>query len=233
MTRSRSTAGPAVAKAVERQMRNWELGRAQRVDTPDPKRRAVEPFITLSRSVGADGGEIAALLGRELDWPVFDKELLDAMAGDDAVRRRIYASMDERDVGWCEEALRSLVAGQFARNDYFHRLTETVLSLARQGRGIFLGRGADLILPRGVGLRVRLIAPRAACVERFAREHDLDRDEAAADVERRENERDEFIRRHFHVDPNDPARYDLTINLERFASRSVVSTILTARTMAG
>ena len=138
---------PAIARLVERQMRNWELGRDQRLDSTLPGTSRVEEFVCVSRQVGTAGEEVAQALGDRLGWPVFDREILDAMAGDDTVRRQIYESMDSRDLSWWEETLRSLMQSEFVRNDYFKKLTETLLSLARQGSCVFLGRGADLLLP--------------------------------------------------------------------------------------
>jgi len=221
-----------IGKLVERQMRNWELARAQRLSAPEPEAREVEDFISISRCVGTAGDEVAAALGEKLGWPVFDKELLEVMGGDDELRRQVYDSMDERDLGWCEEALRSLIQPEFVRNDYFRRLTETVLSLARQGHAVFLGRGADLILPMGVGLRVRLVASFDTCAAGFAIQAGLPIEEARATVTQLEKERAEFIRHHFGVDPADAARHDLVINLDRRTPGQAVELILAARELA-
>jgi len=219
----------AIAKAVERQVRNWELARAQRLEVPAPKRAEVEDFIAVSRDVGAGGNEITALLSERLHWPVFDKEILDAMAGDDLLRRQVYDAMDERDMGWFEEAVRSLMHSEFVRNDYFHKLTQTVLSLARQGHGIYLGRGCDLILPRHMGFRVRLIAPLERRIERFSATHGLSAEAARSEIERREADRDHFISQRFHHDPGTWTRFDLIINVARFSPLQTVDVILDAR----
>jgi len=224
-----SSRDPSVAKVLERQMRNWEIARTQRLSVPQVQRPEVEEFIAMSRGVGAGGGEVATLLGERLAWPVVDKEILNLMAGDDALRRQLYASMDERDVGWCEETLRSLMHHEFVKNDYFRRLTETVLSIARQGHAIFLGRGCDLILPRHIGVRVRLIAPLETCVTQYAHEHGVARDAAVEQIRRLEEERDTFIRHRYNVDPGDPTRFDLTINMERFSPAAASELILGAR----
>ena len=224
-----SSRDTSVAKVLERQMRNWELARAQRRTVPQVQRPEVEEFIAVSRGVATGGGEVAAHVGEQLGWPIFDKEILDLMAGDDTLRRQLYTSMDERDLGWCEEALRSLMHHEFVKNDYFRRLTETVLSIARQGHAIFLGRGCDLILPRHIGFRVRLIAPIASCVAQYAHEHDLTKDAATDEIRRIEEDRNTFIRNRYNVDPGDPTRFDLTINMERFSPSEAVELILCAR----
>ena len=226
---------PGIAKLVERQMRNWELARAQRAVPPAPPQQEVEEFVAISRAVGAGGAggaEIATTLGARLGWPVFNKEILQAMADDDRIRAQLYDSMDERDVGWFEESLRSL-QGTFKKNDYFHRLTHTILALARQGHAIFRGRAADLILPASRGLRLRLTAPRRACIESYAQHHQVDPDQARTEVERIETERAEFVRRHFGIDAAEQSRRDLIINLQRFTPDQAIELVLVALKMRG
>lgn len=232
MHAGRPSHNPAAAKLVERQMRNWELARAQRLSVPAPQRKEVEDFIAISRNAGAQGKAVAAELGEKLGWPVFGREILDVMAGDDDLRRQVYASMDERDLSWYQETLRALTQPEFIKNDYFHRLTETVLSLARQGHAVFLGRGADMILPRTIGFRARLVAPSELCAENFAKHHNLTPDQARVEVSRLEQERSEFIRNHFRIDAADLTRHDLIINMERFTSGQAVELILSAHTAA-
>jgi len=217
-----------MSQVVERQMRNWELAKNQRLQTPS-RRNEVEDFICVSRMVGAGGSDVAAMLGQRLGWPVFDRQILDVMAGDDQLRRQIYVSMDERDLTWFEDAMRTFTDTSFIKNDYFHQVTRTVLSLARQGRAVFLGRGANLILPRALGLRVRLVASVETRAKNFAERHALSLKRASAEVEKLEKERVKFVRHHFDADTNDSTRYDLTINVDHFPPARAVDLILGAR----
>jgi cytidylate kinase len=229
MTTKLSTGGRDLAKIAERQMRNWEIARAQRHERPPAHRPEVEEFICVSRMPGLGGHRVAAEVAERLGWPIFDRELLERMAGDDRLRHQIYASMDQRDLSWGEEILRTLLQTDFVRNDYFHRLCDTVLSLGRQGHSVFLGRGADLILPRDRGLRVRLVAERATRVAAFAAERSLERDRAAAELTEVENQRNDFLRHHFRVDPESPTRFDLVIHLDHFPVDQAVALIVEAQ----
>jgi hypothetical protein len=220
---------PSIAKLIEKQLRSWELARAQRRKPPAPNKAEVEDFICVSRMVGIDGHRIATALGEKLDWPVFGREILEAMAGDNAIRRRIYARMDQRDLSWWEESLRVILDDTFTRNDYFRRLCETVLSLARQSPLIFVGRGADLIVPRDRGFRVRLIASPQTRIETHAALSGIDLEKAAREVEQIDRQRDEFFLRHFKVEASDPARHDLILNLDSWSADEVVDLILDAR----
>ncbi len=218
---------------VERQIRNWELTRAQRIEQAVPATRAVEDFVAISRAVGSGGAAAAHRLGQRLGWPVFDQEILHAMAGDDWVRERLYEHLDERDQGWLESMLRGILNGEFRREDYSHRLVEAVLAVARQGHAVFLGRAADLILPRERGLRVRIIAPDEPCVRGYAAQHGLKADDARRAIKRIEHERADFIRNHFGRDAADPTRYDLIVNTERLSVDQAVELIVAGLRVMG
>jgi cytidylate kinase len=223
-----------ISKVVERQMRNWELARAQHLESETEARRPeVLDFITISRTAGSGGREVATLLGERLNWPVFDYEILRAMAGDDQVRAQLYEKLDERDVSWLEGTLRALIRGEFRKEDYFHRLTETILALARRGHSIFLGRGADLILPRERGLRIRITASPERRAERFALRNKISGALARAEVERMDRERTEFRRHHFGPHANEATCHDLIINLDRIRAEDAVELILVAFRIRG
>jgi cytidylate kinase len=223
-----------IAKHIERQIRNWELARDQAPKLHETEPHAqVHDFVTISRMVGAGGHTVATALGEKLHWPVFDREILQAMAGDDRVRARLYEFLDERDRGWIEDTLRWLSQGEFRRDDYFHRLSETILALARKGRAIFLGRGADLILPRERGLRVYLVASTDYCAGVLARRDNISVALAHAEVERIQHERIAFLRHHHGKIADHPARNDLTINVERFSIADVVELICHALRIRG
>lgn len=225
---ARGLVDPATAALVERQMRNWELARSQRHASPRPREREVEDFVCVSRMVGV-GDEVVRLLGKRLGWPVFDRQILTAMAGDDWHMRRVYASLDERDSGWWREILHPLVLEGVSRNDYFRRLCETTLSLARRSSGVFVGRGLDRVLPADMGLRLQLVASLEERVARYAAAHEIDAASARREIVRIEAERATFLRDHFKVEPTDPARFDLTVSVERLPPERAVDLILDAR----
>ena len=227
------TSSRSIDSLVERQMRNWELARRQQPETTAPDDQPVHGFVTVSRSVGSGGGDAARALARDIGWPVFDSEILRYMSGDDDVRERLYGTMDERDLSFIENAIRSLTHEGFNRNDYFHRLTATILAVARKEKAVFLGRGADLILPREIGLRVRVVAPNEHRVERFAQRYKLDREQAGHEVARIDKERSEFIRNHFNVDVNSVDRYDLGLNLAALSVDDSVQIIKRAMELRG
>lgn len=231
---SNKTIGPETERMLERQLRQWEALRArQAAESEADEQKRLWACLSISNAVGAGGAEIADMLSRRLGWPFFGKNLLQAMAGDDEIRARIYHSMDERSLGWFEEMMRSFLDRNFSRNDYFRKLNETVLYLAEEGHTIFLGRFTDLILPRDRGLRVKVVASLEYRVANFARHAEVSLDEARSSVERIESERADFVRRHFRIEPCDNARFDLMLNSEWFTIDQAVEMILTAMRCRG
>lgn len=221
--------GSDIGRVVERQMQNWEIARAQRHEPIKGQARPeVCDFVSISRTVGSGGGEVARLLAEKLKWPLFDREILREMAGNDQTRSALYERLDERDASWLEQTLRSIIVTTFQRDDYFHRLTETVLALARKGPAVFLGRGCDLMLPRDRGLRIHVTASLKKRIQAFAMRSNITEAIAAPEVERIDRERADFRRHHFGDTANNPARYDLTIVMDRFTPPQAVELIVTA-----
>lgn len=225
--------GRSVNAIVERQVRNWELAQRQQ-----PRSAAVLPetavhgFVTISRSMGSGGADVARALANEVGWPLFDRELLKFMSGDDEIRERLYHTMDERDLSFMEESLRSFL-GEFNRNDYFHRLTETILAIARKEKTVFLGRAADLILPADTGLRVRIAAPRRHRIERYAQRMKFTLEQAEEEIDRTERDRRDFIRNHFEVDVDAVERFDLCLNMAALSVDDGVKIIARAMELRG
>lgn len=234
MKRDHTTSSRDIDLLIERQLRNWEIARSQEGEGPVAAGvQPVESFITLSRAVGLPGDEIARRLHERTGWPVFDREILAAMADSDELRQQVYAYLDDRDINWVEDFVLSMNERAISRENYFHRLTETVSALARKCHAVFLGRGADLILPRDVGLRVRLTASHDYCVRTFAASNNLKHEYALRQFEEIEAERTRFIKNHFGVDPGDPTRFDLILNIERLNVAKAVDIILAAADVKG
>jgi hypothetical protein len=233
MKHQRKSPDRELSQVIERQMRNWEIARSQKAEAEISSDTGVADFVAVSRAVGLPGLRIATMLGDRLDWPVFVRQVLQAMAGEDEYRERLYAAMDGRDVSWLEDIARSMGLGKYGQGDYFRRLTTTVLSIARTGHAVFLGRAADLILPKTAGFRVGLTASKEYCLESYAEQKGVPLDQARREVRDIEEERTAFIRRHFRVKADDPCRCDLLINMERFTENQIADLVMSALRIRG
>ncbi len=80
---------------------------------------------------------------------------------------------------------------------------------------MIVGRGAGFLLPTETTVHVRVVAPIESRVAYFAQWLRLTREEAAAEVQARDDRRAQFLTRTLGRDPADSTGYDMMVNVER------------------
>ena len=178
------------------------------------------PFtIAISREVGAMGNGVATEVGRRLDWPVYDRNILDKIAA--RLRRppSHVQDIDERQGSWLGECFSSLLDHDHfvSSGAYFEHLLAVLRGLGSAGRCVIVGRGANFILPAETTLRIRMVAQTEDRARVAARRLGLSAQEAASYVETAERQRLAFLKAHFEEDPTDPHHYDLVLNMSRLS----------------
>ncbi len=171
------------------------------------------PMICVSREYGARGAAMARGVAERLGFQFYSQELIQEIAEVAQVREQVVASLDER----LQDTISEWVAGLmrrdgFSPSDYLRNLSKVVLTLARHGRGVVVGRGAHFILERKSTLRVRVVAPLETRAARISERDGLSADEARSRIRRIDAERVAFNRRHYGADLTDPVNYDLIVN---------------------
>jgi cytidylate kinase len=137
--------------------------------------------------------------------------------------------LDEKGHSVLEDWISSLVYERYLWPDqYLQHLMKVIGTIAKHGRAVIVGRGANFILPPGRQFRVRVTAPQKLRIERVAREFNIPQDEAKRRVIRTESERKAFIRKYFNSDIADPVNYDLTLNSEILSIDHAVNLISAA-----
>ena len=161
---------------------------------------------------------MAREVGRRLNWPVYDHEILDRLAKELHVDVDQLEHVDERRGNWLVECVQAFAAASTVPEvTYFRRLLKLLLALGAQGQCVIVGRGAMIALPVETTLRVRVVASREDRIATIGRERGLGPAEATRYVESTDRERSRFIRDHFGKDLTDPLLYDLILNASRFS----------------
>lgn len=215
--------GPArdVAAAL---VRATAQARHKRPEEPSP-----HFSIALSREAGSGGFRVAREIGKRLNWPVYDHELLEHLATELHVDVDQLEFVDERPGNFLVDSLKAFSAvSNVTEVKYFRRLINLIMALGEHGECVIVGRGAPFILPVATTLRVRLLAEGKDRVASVARERGLNPTEAAKFVENTDRERIRFIKDHFHKDPSDPQNYDLVLNCSRFTGEECAEIIVGA-----
>jgi cytidylate kinase len=215
--------------SMEHMLRHWQRERKAEAQVQGRERSHIRFTIAISREAGAKGAAIARVLGESLDWPVYDKELLDRIAEEMGLRSSLLESVDEKQQNWLQECLEAFIsAPTVTRGGYVRHLVEVLLSLAAHGECIIVGRGAPQVLPPATTLRVRLVAGIKDRIATMQKRHGLTLADATSLVEKTDRERTEFVKEHFHRDPNDPRIYDLILNSSRFTEKECAEIIIAA-----
>ena len=223
-----------IEKILERQARYWDVRERIAAEGGESARRAMAhlaegPWITISRQTGALGQELARRLADELHWQAFDKEILSAIAENSHTREAVLSRLDEEATGTVKDYLSQMVVpGDPGQAAYLEHMVRVVWGLARQGNAIILGRGANYFLDPRFGLRVRLIAPFDARVERVARREGLAPRDAAERVRRNDAGQAAFIRQVYGREIDDPAGFDLVLNMGALEVGTAAGAILAA-----
>ncbi len=191
-----------------------------------PERR---PCIALSRFPGSG----AATLGRDvaacLGFSFYGIEIVDRMARDQGLPRAMAAAFDEHVRSSIDRyVVDAFREGAFLESDYLRALVRTVRSIGEAGAAVLVGRGAAYILPPDRTLRVLVVAPRESRIERLAKTRKLDPAAAEQELDREDDERRQFLKHHFGVDPDDPTRYDLGVNTASLGRESACEIVLAA-----
>jgi cytidylate kinase len=187
------------------------------------------PYIAISREAGTGGAQIARSVAQSLGWDLLDKELLDFMAESYGVPRSMLEFVDETRANWLQDVLSSWIDSRVVSHEKFVMYLERMIYLAAMhGRVVFVGRGAQCILPSKSGLSVRLVAPLDFRLSRRMERRGIDRKLAKQQVEQADADQLQFYERFFHRNAREPHGYDLCINVASFSQQTVSDLIVDA-----
>jgi cytidylate kinase len=201
-----------VNEIVEQRVRAWLADQHARRDA-DARPEVAHPIITVSREAGAGGSEVARHAAERLGFRLWDQDLVDRIARQTGSTEQVMQFVDERDHGFVEDLLASILMGDaFTGEGYMSRLGTVIRALALRGSAVIVGRGAQfVVLPAGA-LRVRIIGALEDRVHRTMQEQRLTEERARAEVSALDHGRQGFIRHYYRRDSTDLSAYDLVLN---------------------
>lgn len=183
---------------------------------PGPAPRPRGLTVAVSREAGARGTTLARKVGELLGWQVFDQDLLDYLQMTEAERDQLLAGIPPPARAWADAHLAHLRrAGKLEAEGASADLYRLLFAVAARGEAVIVGRAAGHLLPAESTLHVRVVAPFESRVGYIAQTLRLTRDEAAAEVRRRDERRAHFVSQAVFRDAADPAGYDLVVNAAR------------------
>ena len=201
-------------KLISKQVRLWSVRERIRRMSERPEGDPWDTaYVTISRTAGSKGSQVALEVARKLGWQVYGREIVDYIARTARVRSSVVESFDEKRRSEIQSWIQTVIDSHALGHDrYLHHLLQVLLAIAEHGRAVIIGRGAHLVLPPERGVRVLVTAPLEVRVANLVEEHNLTHSEARKRIEERDSQREHWLRHFFHAEANDPASFDLVIN---------------------
>jgi cytidylate kinase len=215
----------SIAQFVKQQIRKWE-----KVSAEENRQEALRiPVITVSMEPGSGGSIVAQEVAKRLDFDYFNRNIIEGIAKSVEIRATVIETLEKERLSGIEDFISSLYKNQYLYPGiYMEHLLKVISTIAKHGRAVIVGRGANFILPPEERFSVRVIAPLEIRIQNVARAYGVKEEDAKRRVIRRESRRGAFIRKSYNADISDPENYDLTINTGRMTIESAVEAVICA-----
>jgi len=199
---------------VSQQVRRSELARRKEIESGKP---CVNSVVTISRRMGSGARIVASKLARDLGWSLWDKELLDEIAQDADVSRKIVEAFDEKTISEIELFARGAL-GDYDMAGFLYplHLARALAAVAKLGNAIILGRGANFVLPHT--LNIRIDASHERRVRNMMSYENYTHEQAQAQIHESDREREHLLFKVFGKERVQSFNYDLTIWMDEFTA---------------
>jgi cytidylate kinase len=215
----------SVEKFVSDQVSKWKRSMEEK-RLPEA---GILPVVTVSMQPGSRGRLVAEELARRVDYDYFHRDMIKEIALSARMSETLIESLEKNRLSGIDDFIASIVKKHYMHPDvYLIHLMKVVNAIARHGRAVIVGRGANFILPVDVRFSVRIVAPLEVRIHNVAETYAVSEEEAKQRVTWRQSRRTAFIRQSFNADINDPLNYDLMINTANMTVTCAVEAIIAA-----
>ncbi|MDA8428664.1 MAG: cytidylate kinase-like family protein [Geobacteraceae bacterium] len=190
------------------------------------------PTITISREFGCEAYPMTECLKGLLekktgqDWIVMDKGLLGEVAKHHRLSEDILRGLGEKS-RILDEMLATFTPRWKSEKDHYRLLCKHMFSLAEKGNVIIVGRGSAIVTQSLKNCyHFRMFASPAFKIRSIARRLNMPEEEAESYVEKKQKQRDAFIRDFLDQDAHDMRFYNLIFNNNKNSPERIAQTIL-------
>jgi cytidylate kinase len=215
----------SIDRFVREQVKKWEsvyLGKEARAE-------AMLPVVTVAMEPGSGGSLVAEKIAERLGFDYFHRDIVEQIAKSSKIRSTVINTLEKERFTGVKDFIASLVEDHYIHPDtYLKHLLVVISTIAKHGRAVIVGRGANFILPADEIFSVRIIAPLDIRVRNVALAYRATTDEAKRRVIQRESRRKAFVRHSFNADIADPINYNMTLNTGKMTIEAAVEAVIGA-----
>ena len=190
-------------------------------------------IITISRSYGSGGRQVAKAIARELDIHYYDKELMQLVSLEHGINMSIVSGADEKhEESRVKKYSGSEIASPSSKKDLskeniFNMTAGIIKDIAdKDESAVIVGRCAHFVLmDRPDVIRVFIHADDEDLITNAIKYDGCDRDEAIRRIDRINKERAAYHRYYTNHEWNDARCYDLCLNTSKISIEKCVEVI--------
>lgn len=190
--------------------------------TEPTTKKEVYPCITISRQTGSGAFEVSERLLNLLQqktkepenpWTFFNKDLMSKVVEEFNLPKSFSNYLKENKYSPISDAVSELLGVKPAEWTIVQKTTEIILQLARYGKTIIVGRGANVITSKLSNcIHVRLTAPLDSRIKHVQDVFNISKTEAIEYIKREDESRRKYLKSHFYKEPDDTSLYHLVLN---------------------
>lgn len=200
-------------------------------------------IITISRMFGSGGSDVAARVAKQLGWTLFDNEVVDSVAERLGMSRAEVSSIEERVPSLSERIAASMrlstpeyvvpIADASLTDTAEMRVVDTtkhvIQEAVQRGNAVLVGRGAQVMLAeRSDALHVFCYASQEALVTYAIAHRGLDPATAAQEVEKRNRQREQYVKRNWGRDWRRFEHYHICLDTGRLGVGNAADLVVAA-----
>lgn len=195
-------------------------------------------LVTISNLYGCGAMAVAKIVAAELQYELVDRQLPEVVARRLKTSAQAVESAEDAGVSISERLLRVLELGTPEMRgtdaatfdeECLREIRETVREYAARGDAVFFGRGAHAILGRRPDtVRAFLQAPREWRIRRIVEASAVDEKTAAAELDRVDRARRDYMRAYYEIEWTDPQNYDIVLDVAAFGQRKTAELVVAA-----
>ena len=190
-------------------------------------------IITISRSYGSGGRQVAKAISRELGIHYYDKELMTMVAMEHGINMSIVSGADEkheesRFKKYSGSEIASPSSKKYLSKDNIFNMTAGIIKdiADKDESAVIVGRCAHFVLQDHPDVvRVFIHADEDDLIENAIKYDGCDRDEAIRRIDRINKERAAYHRYYTDHEWNDARCYDLCLNTSKISIEKCVEVI--------
>ena len=188
--------------------------------------------ITISREFGCEAYPMAECLQNLMQkktgdvWAIMDKGLLEEVARRNDLSEKILKNLGAK-AGFLDEMLATFAPNWRTEKDHFRLLSHHIISLANAGNVILVGRGsANITQSMKNCYHFKMFASMGFKIHSIARRMELSDEEAEKLINKKQQERNMFIKAFLNQDGKDPSLYHIIFNNDKSNAEKIASTIM-------